>query len=462
MSGPLGAGRGFPAQPNPSDSLYQALETKYPPTRDADYERLVVAHGNAFEPVHRWFRMKEAYSPYLLSRVLKDLEIADDTPLSILDPFAGSGTTATSALMLKRADPPRVVGIEVNPFLALLARVKGECLSLSPEERGQLADEVQGAARTVVAPRRGRAPAAPKLAAFAHDEYFPAETRAALMKMRANLQQLPPGLSRDLLAVLLAATVEPSSRLRKDGRALRFEAEKAIESSRDGFLTRVETACSDLRKVKSTGAAALIHGSALLSESWDAIDDDAWDLCLFSPPYPNNIDYTEVYKLEAWFLGLIDDAESFRAQRRATMRSHPSIIFESMQHKAKESTEGPVRGTSSTAVVYELASQLIKAVPADRYQRQRERTIRGYLADAHAVLSEVHEKVRSGGSLVYVVGNSRHGSKEHAYTIASDVLLACLAEDVGFVFESLRVGRDLHRRGRHDHLRESVVFLRKP
>lgn len=406
--------------------------------------------------------MKEAYSPYLLARVLKDLEIADDAELSVLDPFAGSGTTATSALLLERTEPTRVIGIEVNPFLALLAGVKGQCLSLSSRERDQLADEIQRDAQAVIGSRRGRSPSAPKLAAFGREEYFSSETRTALMKMRANMHELAPGLGRDLLAVLLAATVEPSSRLRKDGRALRFEADKVVESPRAGFLARVEAACADLRKVKSSGTAAVIHGSALRTESWGRIENDAWDLCLFSPPYPNNIDYTEVYKLEAWFLGLIDNAEGFRAQRRATMRSHPSIVFEPEGHQAEASSQNLGRATSTAAVVDDLASQLMRAVPADRYQRQRERTIRGYLADARTVFANAHGKVRSGGALVYVVGNSRHGSKEHAYTIASDVLLARLAEDVGFVFDSLQVGRDLHRRGRHDHLRESVVFLRKP
>lgn len=453
---------GSPVQPDgDSDVFYQALETKYPPVRGAEYERLVVAYGNSVEPVHRWFRMKEAYSPYLLAKVLKDLEIADDAPLSIVDPFAGSGTTATSALLLERPGSTCAVGIEVNPFLALLARVKGQCLSLSSEERDQLADEVQSGAQAVLAPRRGRSPLAPKLAAFGREEYFPVESRTALMKMRANLHEIAPGLARDLLAVLLAATVEPSSRLRKDGRALRFEADKFVESPRKSFLTRVEAASSDLREVKSSGTATVIHGSALRSESWDAIETDAWDLCLFSPPYPNNIDYTEVYKLEAWFLGLIDNAEEFRAQRRATMRSHPSIIFEPKESQAQESGQGLGNVGSLPEVVSDLASQLMRAVPADRYRRQRERTIRGYLADSHAVLASAYEKLRSGGALVYVVGNSRHGSREHAYTIASDVLLARLAEDVGFVFDSLQVGRDLHRRGRHDHLRESVVFLRK-
>ena len=441
------------------DALYAKLDQRFPPTQAPAYDRLVVASGNSNAPVHRWFKMKEAYSPALLSSVLGDLDLPEDQPLSILDPFSGSGTTATSALLLGRAAETRVLGIEVNPFLALLSRVKFEVLSLSAKCRVALADEVAQHAKAVLGARRGPSPKAPDLAAFRSEQYFPDESLEALMKMRANLFGLATGLSRDLLSVVLASCVEPCSRLRKDGRALRFEAGKDAEAPQRAFQERVDVAIKDLRSVGPTGSAKLIAGSSLAASSWDGVDGLSWDLCLFSPPYPNNIDYSEVYKLEAWFLGLIVDTQGFRALRRSTMRSHPSIRFDDDCAPLKEL--GSDESGTPASVVDELVAALVSAVPEDRYRRQRERTIRGYIRDSHTVMTHAHSKLRAGGALVYVVGNSRHGSPTDGYTIASDVLLAALAEDVGFGFKNLKVARNLHRRGRHDHLRESVVFLEK-
>src|SRR3989442_224275 len=52
-----------------------------------------------------------------------------------------------------------------------------------------------------------------------------------------------------------------------------------------------------------------------------------FDLVLYSPPYLNNIDYTEVYKLELWLSGLTSTQADFRELRLRTLRSHPSIKF---------------------------------------------------------------------------------------------------------------------------------------
>jgi len=35
---------------------------------------------------------------------------------------------------------------------------------------------------------------------------------------------------------------------------------------------------------------------------------DPVDAAIFSPPYPNSFDYTDVYNLELWVLGYLDDA----------------------------------------------------------------------------------------------------------------------------------------------------------
>lgn len=432
---------------------YARLERRFPPRVGTDYERLVVAQGNTDESVHRWFHMKEAYSPYLLNRVLKDLDIQGFRHLRLIDPFVGSGTTLVSALTLSEVGHVTAVGLEINPFLQLLASAKVASLSLSPPQRRELVAALEeGAARTLVL-RRGGVTVAPALAAFQDERYFPAEQLGDLLRLRMTWQQEPPSLCRDLLAVALAGCLEACSRLRRDGRALRYERDKRVGSPRTEFQRRVTQIVTDLRSVDSCGNGKVSLGSALDKEVWPRPDTDPVDLIVFSPPYPNNIDYTEVYKLEAWFLGFIDDTDSFRRQRRATMRSHPSVLFE-----PRGWSDVP---TSLLSAAEQLAAPLVAAVPRDRYRHQRARVIEGYLADAAVLLWRCYRVLKPGGHAVYVVGNSRHGSGDDQYAIASDVLLAALAEEVGFEVVELKTARSLHRRGKHAHLRESVVFLQK-
>ena len=45
------------------------------------------------------------------------------------------------------------------------------------------------------------------------------------------------------------------------------------------------------------------------------------DLALFSPPYPNSFDYTDMYNVELWMLGYLDSAKNNRTLRQSTLKS---------------------------------------------------------------------------------------------------------------------------------------------
>ncbi|MEW3673849.1 hypothetical protein QOZ77_32065, partial [Pseudomonas aeruginosa] len=49
------------------------------------------------------------------------------------------------------------------------------------------------------------------------------------------------------------------------------------------------------------------------------------DLAVFSPPYPNSFDYTDVYNVELWVLGYLNDSADNRSLRQSTLASHVQI-----------------------------------------------------------------------------------------------------------------------------------------
>lgn len=55
----------------------------------------------------------------------------------------------------------------------------------------------------------------------------------------------------------------------------------------------------DLLKSKSTGDATVYNESCLNMSK--RIKPDSIEGIIFSPPYANCFDYTEIYKLELWF-----------------------------------------------------------------------------------------------------------------------------------------------------------------
>ncbi len=436
------------------DDHYAALEARFTPSADSAYRRLVVPIGNADEPFHRWFHMKEAYSPYLFGRIASDLGISGRDALRVHDPFLGSGTTLTSALLGISGPIVDGSGSEVNPFLFLLSRAKLGVLSMNKGERSEVLQSLLEVSDAVAsaASNEDCELTVPSLHAFGNENYLPRLQLLPLLRMRDAWKAIEQGVVRDMVGVALASCVEPSSRLRRDGRALRFQPEKRPEEPVAAFRERISQMLADVGSARPRGAASAMQGDALSGDGWPA--DGTADLVCFSPPYPNNIDYTEVYKLEAWYLELFTDSSEFRAHRHKTMRSHPSVKFAARSWSDLED--------DPTAVAARFVAPVLEAIPDDRYRPQRERMVSGFASDGANVLARAFRALRPGGYVAYVVGNSRHGANGAEFTIAADILLAAIAAQLGFDVVEVKVARDLHRRGRHEHLRESVVFLQRP
>lgn len=432
------------------DSYYSALQARYVLRSNPDYEQLVVPTGNASAPIHRWFHVKEAYSHALLARVLKD-RLPAARELNLYDPFAGSGTTLVSAADLVAdgaLDRVSVAGVEVNPFLHLLSAVK-----LRGAAGGDLRGTVRVAQRVAARVAAGAVPRPelPALSTFRNEQYFERRSIDALLAIRdAVIDECGEDSElRDSALVCAAAAVEPCSGLRRDGRALRFAPEKRRAEPIQAFLDRAFVMAEDTRPQLDV-VGSIVRGDARAAKPGEA---GSADLVVFSPPYPNNIDYTEVYKLESWFLGFMADANAFAAQRHRTLRSHPSVKFAESYPRAKEPE------------IASLLAPILAAVPGNsRYAAARRRLLLGYADDMAAVLESCRDALKPGGSLVYVVGNSLHGNRDADHLlIASDLLIAELARIVGLDVESIEVARVPSRRAtRSPFLRESVVFARKP
>lgn len=305
--------------------LYAFLDRRFRPEADPNYDRLVVASDSSEEPVHRWFRMKEAFSPHLFLRLLKELRLEDRPDLRLLDPFSGSGTTLTSAMTWAGDEDRSVQGLafEVNSFLHLLSSAKVDALMQSDAERLETSRKVEVYAVQCL-DFSGQADNVPELAAFNDRRYFKSSYLRQLLMLRASLDQVPEGLLKNLLSVALAAAIEPSSNLRRDGRALRYVPNRVPVDPRVAFARKCKQIASDLRMLNTRGSVVVLRQDGRVME---AAASERFDLAIFSPPYPNNIDYTEVYKLESWLLQLTLDQSEFQSQREATMRSHPSISW---------------------------------------------------------------------------------------------------------------------------------------
>lgn len=442
------------AEKSPLDDHYEATSHDWTTTVSPEFGPLVVPTGNATSPIHRWFHFKEAYSHRLLGEVAERLDLTNADSLHVIDPFSGVGTTLLSAVELTTKgvfSDVRVDGVEINPFLRDLAATKIEAASQNLAISSSDLLEFLDIADSVIVNDSDL----PDLSTFKNSRYFDPSFVRDIVALRLAIDLAPESPIQRLARLALAMTVEPASRLRRDGRALRYEDREALPP-RDVYARAVKRIIEDLDIAQAWQPKAEVHvhlGSA--SDAWHWTPDGTADLVMFSPPYPNNIDYTEVYKTELWALGYVNSAETFREQRHRTLRSHPSVKFE---------REVAYKSGNRHVEVKQLIQPILAQIPSDsRYAKQLERLISGYADDMLAVMDSSFRALRPGGSLVYIVGNSVHGTKQDPILIASDVILARLGEIAGFEVVEICAARSLpRRRVKSAFVRESVVFLAKP
>ncbi len=442
----------------PELRAFARAEAKLPFRADREYGALVVPNGNDGLPVHGWFKYKEAFSADLLSYLLKhsELRLARASQMSLLDPFCGVGTSLVSSQLL--ADSPFAVsaaGIECNPFSAFVARTKVSWSQANPARVRQLA------ACVLSRPPDAEGYSLPDLSSIRTGRCIAKRVAGEIVSIRERLVSLAPSIECDVLMVGLASCIEVVSKVRRDGRALRL-VKKPRTNLQQLLAARWEMMARDIEALRQShrkvGIAKVFLGDGrALAE----VPARTVDLILTSPPYPNNIDYNEIYKLELWLLGFVDDAGEFLELRKATYRSHPTC-------RVVDAVAEPHDKEFARVIANGLLSELLgivirRAASLDReHGRGRSKVLLGYVYDTWRSLKAHYGVLKRGARAVYVVGNSLHGGIERPYLVPTDLILACLGQEVGFSVEHLIVARPLQRRLAGNHfLRDSLLVLRK-
>jgi hypothetical protein len=182
------------------------------------------------------------------------------------------------------------------------------------------------------------------------------------------------------------------------------------------------------------------------------IADGSIDLIVTSPPYPNNIDYSEVYKLELWLLGFISSSEQFLTLRKSTFRSHPTY---EKAHAVPEDFADELK----TGKLLGLLGSLLKRLE-ESGDAWRAKLLSAYFSDMWRSIQNFKTALAESGTAVLVVGNSLHGT-EYPALVPTDLIVAQIAECHDMAARVF-VARGLKRRLSGNHfLRESIVVIRR-
>lgn len=394
-------------------------------------------------PFQHWHHFKEAFAPEVVARAVRE---SQRPVTSCLDPFGGSGTTALASQFLG-VSPATV---EVNPYLADL--IEAKLSSYEPDELAQdFRQIVQLASRHAGDLRRFNRLPATFIESVGRERWI--FDRSIARRIAAHLDAidtLPSARHRRLFRVMVGGMLIAVSNVIINGKGRRYRrgwAERAMAPEMVDMLfkQRCQAAITEIHehRYRRQRDYMLLRGDCLAQIPNALLSD----LAVFSPPYPNSFDYTDVYNVELWMLGYLSGAQSNQALRHATLCSHVQL-----KREYKSAPCGSLR----------LARAL------GRLRKERDtlwspwipEMIGHYFYDMCQALALLRDRLTSEAEVWSVVGDSRYAGIQ----IPVARILADFAPQLGYQVvnvEPFRSMRASAQQGGQHQLDESLLVLRK-
>ncbi|MDO3701744.1 DNA methyltransferase [Micromonospora sp. C28SCA-DRY-2] len=416
------------------------------------------SHGtSSSEAFDRWFRYPAGFASDYVSLLLSRLDIPGGSV--IVDPFAGSGVTGTSARRMGYS----FFGIEAHPAIAELAALK-----LQPKQ-GNL-DELTKVAHHLI--KRTKQDATNVDLSFSSEtdlvrRCFAPGALAQLVTLRELIKDGEAGnwllhakwalLStlRDVAAVRVGWPYQNPTKARKarfSDVLSRFE--QRLSWMRDDLLELTSPQPKHLK-------LEVVHGDSTDEGSWTSLTNGSAQGCVSSPPYLNNFDYADATRLEMYFWG---DAGSW-AELCSTVRS--KMITATTQQSsvgAAEAASQQLRNYGDVAKrIYDVADELKAERLARKRGKEYDRVVPDYFAAIAKVLTNLSSALEPGAPVVWLIGDSA----PYGVYVDTPSIIAELAGQVGFTTED---DHPLRRRGqrwaqnatRHQvELSERLLTLRR-
>jgi hypothetical protein len=395
-------------------------------------------------PFQRWYRFKEAFSPRFVSSAIASLS---KRPTICVDPFGGSGTTALASQFVGVLPAT----IEVNPFLADLIEAKLCQYDVRSVAR-DFAEVVNRSRELKVTPKKllSAAPATFVEPGIDGRWIFDRNVAKRLLAYREAIVSLDSVENRRLFRVLLGSIAVRLSNVVISGKGRRYRSgwesrDMTAKTVDRAFTDVVQIAVQDITRFgrRAESRYTLLRGDSrsLVSGSPEA------QFSLFSPPYPNSFDYTDIYNVELWLLGYLGSGDDNRSLREATLRSHVQI---------KRSYEGE----APPSRLLERTLKSLRRRAEELWDPELPDMVRAYFADMTTILRGLEATMASRADVMMVIGDSRYaGVRVDVASIFEE-----MSSEIGFktiASRPIRAMRASAQQGGRHELSEALLHLRK-
>ena len=396
------------------------------------------AAPNRSLPFVDWYLLPESYSTQLVSGYLDHYALPPGA--TVLDPFAGAGTTLVTA----RLQGLNAVGIEVNPFLAFAARVKSELVYDVPRLRA----DVGALLTTLEAELADPPPESLPLPAMPRLEHWidPGVARRVLV-VRAAVEGIAEPRHRDFCLLALAAILRRCAKLKLLPHSFGTRLPRTDVPVLAPFAARLHKMLADVAGLADAPAgrvAVLSADARTLHANTHPLLPAA--LAVTSPPYLNNLDYTMQTRLELFFLGFVTDMLDLRRLRKRMLICDAKAMYPEIE--------------DSLLVAGHPAIDAVCAALQERHAGKNwgwdyAWMVAQYFGGMQRVLAGTRAALAPGAPLVLVTAESAHSG----VLVRVPAITAELGEALGYRVESIETLRMRRSPSHAITLAESAVTL---
>jgi len=408
-----------------------------------DYRKKVTYVPNKKIPIFNWFPYKEGFSRDLITGILKEFKIKQNS--WILDPFGGCGTTALASQQFGYNS----IGIDIMPISVFVSNVKLKTIKdYNIEALEKKINELVNKKYTEPKIKL------PNISII--DKAFPKKTQNELLFFKEKILKIKDSKIRDFLLFGLLSILVEVSNTSKDGQYLRI-VEKKIPAVVDILKIKLEKMLFDLKnnntyeqstffdnilKRTNSGKAEIVLGDARDTK----LPSNKFNAIITSPPYLNRYDYSRIYALELC-LNFVDSADELKKIRHSLLRSHIEV---------KASPNNDVKVNALVEILDNLNSK-------DLNNPRIPIMIKGYFEDMKLVIEEMFRVCKKNAIVALVVGNVRFEGE----IIPVDLILTEIAKEAGFkpleIWITRYKGNSSQQMGKYGRtpVRESIAIWKK-
>jgi len=375
-------------------------------------------------PVHGWFRYSAGFSAQWVIDVLE--HHCHDNAITLLDPFAGSGTTLLAADEFGASS----IGLEAHPFVYRIARAK-LMWSTNPKIFSQFANDVLQKAKNYSNQKLDY----PDLIYKCYPDDRLQELDALRM---AFLSVCDGNFYSELTWLAITSILRSCSPVGTSNMELIQPKKTKKKSLRpfEAFVTQVDLMCSDMVVFQNTAEGLFSKIQKDDARICQSVPDNSIDFVITSPPYANNFDYADATRLEMSFWGEIEGWKDLgKVVRQYLVRS-------CSQHASSDKAElESVFENSDLDIIRQELLDVYDSLAQERLlhggKKNYHLMIAAYFSDMSKIWKSLRRVCKTGSQICFVVGDSApYGIHVPVEKWLGE--LACSAGFIDYTFEKTR------------------------